>query len=138
MKKIQKRRFLDFVFKIFFKTPHSNPLPASGERGLEGVFLLLQEKIYESFYFNLKIFKFYISTYFSKKIIVLIPSPRLRGEGQGEGLFALKNSLNGYFQQVSRNQKQPKRLFLARNGIRSASDAIPGASRLRNQNEIFN
>ena len=46
---------------------------------------MLQEKIYESFYFNLKIFKFYIST-FLVKVIVLIPSPRLRGEGYGEGL----------------------------------------------------
>ena len=32
-KKFQRWRFLDFVFKIFFKTPHPNPLPASGERG---------------------------------------------------------------------------------------------------------
>jgi hypothetical protein len=31
-----------------------------------------------------------------KKIVAIIPSPRLRGEGWGEGLFA-KNSRLGYF-----------------------------------------
>jgi hypothetical protein len=30
-KKFYKRRFLDFVLN-FFKTPHPNPLPTSGER----------------------------------------------------------------------------------------------------------
>jgi hypothetical protein len=64
------------IFKI--KTPHPNPLPTSGERGLEGVFLLLQEKIYESFYFNLKIFKFYISTFLLKKLSSSSPLPACR------------------------------------------------------------
>jgi len=30
-KRIQKKQFLDLIFKI--KTPHPNPLPASGKRG---------------------------------------------------------------------------------------------------------
>jgi hypothetical protein len=43
MKKFQKSQFLDFKlnpkFINFLKkiTPHPNPLPASGERGLEGI-----------------------------------------------------------------------------------------------------
>jgi hypothetical protein len=50
-KKFQKRLFLDFnfnpqIYKIFLKkiTPHPNPHPAGGERGLEVTSLLLQGK----------------------------------------------------------------------------------------------
>jgi len=46
-KKFQKRQFLILFLtqeNTFLITPHPNPLPASGERGLEGVFLLLQEE----------------------------------------------------------------------------------------------
>jgi len=49
---------------------------------LEGVFLLLQEKIYESFYFNLKIFKFYISTFLVKNYRPYPISPPV-GRGLG-------------------------------------------------------
>jgi hypothetical protein len=43
-KKFQKKQFLDLTFKFFFKTPHPNPLPTSGERGMEGIFLLKKWK----------------------------------------------------------------------------------------------
>ena len=45
-----------FLFICNNFAPHPNPLPASGERELKGDF-------YNIFYFNLKIFKFYIFTF---------------------------------------------------------------------------
>jgi hypothetical protein len=44
MKKFQKRRFLDFVFKIFFKTPHPNPLLSKRGEGIGGSFSFASRK----------------------------------------------------------------------------------------------
>ncbi len=66
-------------------TPHPSPLPASGERGLDGLIFVInkksERKLDRFFYSNTKYWRVFNYAYFLKKIVAVIPSPHLWGEG---------------------------------------------------------
>ena len=72
-KNSKKDDFLILFFKFFFKAPHPNPLPTSGERGLWRRFFS-KSKLKNPLDIFLRFFIYY------RKLIHQIPSPRLRGE----------------------------------------------------------
>ena len=66
-------------------TPHPNPLPASGERGFDGLIFCnkykIEEEIRSIFFIPTRNIRESFLIYFLKKIVAVIPSPRKRGEG---------------------------------------------------------